>query len=493
MKILQIANGFPPGDRGGVETYTLGLSRALRSMGHDVTVFCREPGDARPIYSVRDETVEGIPVRFVTNRFDRATPLPRRYFDRKIEALFTRWVEEQQPDVFHFQHTHGLSASLLARVAEMGFPFAVTLWDYWYMCPQVQLLRPDGSLCAGSHHDVNCYECLYRAKFPPPGRRVPGFETPLPTAHQEIGTHHPLGLSDTAYLFLQQVLPWTIRRKLLSTYDFARLELSFCLRQLFAGLSPPDLGPLRVRAQYMKETLSLCQHIIAPLHFVKTQYEDFGIPGGQIHVIPPGIEMAPWVRFRPVARPLGSTLRFGYIGSLLPHKGVDLMLRIFLQLDVPNAELWLHGFELPGSPFAKALHGLADHNPQIHFAGSYDKSELPNILNQLDVLLIPSLWHETFSFVTREAVLAGLPIVASRMGGIPEAIDDGVNGLLLPPGDVGAWVTAMRRLVKEPTLIAAFHRAQLTRQVKSMREHAAELNQLYTQMQSRVSKPNHAT
>ena len=111
------------------------------------------------------------------------------------------------------------------------------------------------------------------------------------------------------------------------------------------------------------------------------------------------------------------------------------------------------------------------------------RDKLPGILNQLDVLLIPSVWHETFSFVTREAVLAGLPVIASRMGGIPAAIDDGVNGLLLPPEDVDAWVGAMQRVVEDRELVAAFHRAQLSRHVKPMDQHAAELVQLYVRMQ----------
>jgi glycosyltransferase involved in cell wall biosynthesis len=267
-----------------------------------------------------------------------------------------------------------------------------------------------------------------------------------------------------------------------------RLKLGRGLRTLLATVFPPDLTPLRIRAEYMRETLSLCQHIVAPLPFVKGQYGEFGIPAEQIHVITPGMDLDLWAGFQPAPRPHGETLRFGYIGSLLRHKGVDLLLRAFRKLHAPNAGLWLHGFEMPGSPFARSLHSLAGDDPRIHFVGPYAKPDLPGILNQLDVLLIPSIWHETFSFVTREAVLAGLPVIASRMGGIPAAIDDGVNGLLLPRDDVEAWVAAMRRVVQDRELIAAFHRAQLSRTIKPMDEHAAELVQLYAQMQRESSE-----
>jgi len=490
MRILQVANGFPPVDRGGVENYTFELSTALRAMGHEVSVFCREPGNGRPIYSVRDDVVDDIPVRFVANRFSSTAPLARRYFDRRIEELFGHWVEEQQPDILHFQHTHGLSASLLARAAEMGVPFAATVWDYWYMCPQVNLLRPDDELCPGSHQAVNCYECLYTTSFPPRGRHVPDLTgtEPVPTERSEPVEHRPLGLSDKAYYTLQRALPWPVRRALLRGYDFVRLKLGRGLRTLLAIAFPPDLTPLRIRAEYMRETLSLCQHIVAPLPFVKGQYIEFGIPAEQIHVITPGMDLELWAGFQPAPRPHGETLRFGYIGSLLRHKGVDLLLRAFRKLHAPNVELWLHGFEMPGSPFARSLHSLAGDDPRIHFAGPYAKPDLPGILNQLDVLLIPSIWHETFSFVTREAVLAGLPVVASRMGGIPAAIDDGVNGLLLPRDDVEAWVAAMRRVAQDRELVAAFHRAQLSRTIKPMDEHAAELIQLYAQMQRESSE-----
>jgi hypothetical protein len=56
--------------------------------------------------------------------------------------------------------------------------------------------------------------------------------------------------------------------------------------------------------------------------------------------------------------------------------------------------------------------------------------------------------------------------------------------LLLPPGDINAWVATMQRVVEERGLVAALHRAQLTRRVKSMDEHGTELIQLYAQAQS---------
>jgi glycosyltransferase involved in cell wall biosynthesis len=101
----------------------------------------------------------------------------------------------------------------------------------------------------------------------------------------------------------------------------------------------------------------------------------------------------------------------------------------------------------------------------------------------MDVLLIPARWHETFSLVTREAVLAGLPVIASRVGAIPEVVQDGVNGYLLPPDDVTAWTAALQRVVKDREIVSAFHQAQLNRKIKSMDDHTMELLQLYRQLE----------
>jgi glycosyltransferase involved in cell wall biosynthesis len=133
-------------------------------------------------------------------------------------------------------------------------------------------------------------------------------------------------------------------------------------------------------------------------------------------------------------------------------------------------------------PYSEELHCLTDGDPRIRFAGPYAQTELPAILNEIDVLLIPALWPETFSIVTREAVLAGLPVLASRMGGIPDAIEHNVNGILLPPGDVRAWAEAMGRVAQNGNLVAALQRAQLQRgPLKSMEQHAAEIKEMYAE------------
>jgi 2-deoxystreptamine N-acetyl-D-glucosaminyltransferase/2-deoxystreptamine glucosyltransferase len=75
------------------------------------------------------------------------------------------------------------------------------------------------------------------------------------------------------------------------------------------------------------------------------------------------------------------------------------------------------------------------------------------VLAALDVLVLPSAYEEMGSVLV-EAMAAGLPVVASAVGGIPEVVQDGVTGLLVPPGDADALAAALDRLVADPALRA---------------------------------------
>ena len=80
--------------------------------------------------------------------------------------------------------------------------------------------------------------------------------------------------------------------------------------------------------------------------------------------------------------------------------------------------------------------------------------DVVSTMRAYDALVVPSMWMETGPLVVPEALAAGIPVLASNHGGIPSFLRNGVDGLLLPPGDISAWATAFRRLVHEPGLLA---------------------------------------
>ena len=84
--------------------------------------------------------------------------------------------------------------------------------------------------------------------------------------------------------------------------------------------------------------------------------------------------------------------------------------------------------------------------PNVEFRGAVSPEEVPTILARATALLVPSLWYEAAPRGILEAYAAGVPVVASRIGALPEVVEEGVTGLLADPGSGEAWTRAMAAL-----------------------------------------------
>ncbi len=449
MKIVHVANGFPPTAVAGVEQYTRAL--AGRQMErHDVAIFCRARAPDLAEYTVRDQVVDGLPVRRVVNNFRRASGLETHYRNPDIEALFGAYLQKARPDLVHFQHCYGLSAGLPSVAGEMGIPFVLTLHDYWYICPTTRLLARDMALCPGPHHGADCRRCLGSAA------QVSGLMHRLPFYEQIRDTLIPVVVQQKALAWLERTRPP------------ARP----------AGSSIPR--PFARRMRFMRRTLNSASRLLAPSDFCRRVYLDYGARADAIRALSEGLELDRWRRRPP--RTSSPNLRFGYLGALAAHKGVDLLARAFRRLPYADVELHLFGSGAPDDPFVARLKGAAADDPRIHFRGRYENARLPELLAGIDVVVVPSRWHETFSIVTREALLAGLPVVASRVGAIPDVISDGVNGLLLSPSDESALAEALARLAGDRALAARLAQAAKSTPVKSAETHALEIEAVYREV-----------
>jgi glycosyltransferase involved in cell wall biosynthesis len=87
----------------------------------------------------------------------------------------------------------------------------------------------------------------------------------------------------------------------------------------------------------------------------------------------------------------------------------------------------------------------------VQFHGHVSVEAVADVMQNSDVLLVPSLWFENFPGVIVQALEQGLPVLASDRGGIAELVEDGVNGYLLPPGDISRWSTVLADVIAQPT------------------------------------------
>ena len=163
-------------------------------------------------------------------------------------------------------------------------------------------------------------------------------------------------------------------------------------------------------------------------------------------------------RFRPdpevgrqVKAGLGDEGRFValVVGQLIPEKGIDILLRA-VPLLPPIATVWVVGDGAYTRAFqALAVElGVAD---RVRFLGS--QANVSTFMQAADCLVCPSVWAEAAGLVNLEGQASGLPVIASRIGGIPEYVADDRTGLLVPPGDHVRLAAALCRLIEDANLL----------------------------------------
>jgi glycosyltransferase involved in cell wall biosynthesis len=168
----------------------------------------------------------------------------------------------------------------------------------------------------------------------------------------------------------------------------------------------------------------------------------------------------------------------GFIGTVAPHKGVHVLVDAFQAIAHPEASLDIHGSLSADPAYARRVRDAASSDPRIRWHGAFPEGGQAQVHEALDVLVVPSLWWENSPITALEALADGLAVVASRTGGVPEVLDEGRLGLLVPPGDATALRVALEDVMAGRKLSEVLPPLPL----KTVAEGARELEALYTSL-----------
>jgi glycosyltransferase involved in cell wall biosynthesis len=179
---------------------------------------------------------------------------------------------------------------------------------------------------------------------------------------------------------------------------------------------------------------------------------DHGVPGSRITVIPNGVDTA-YFRPPPARERAGFPVLLS-VARLVPDKDPATLVQAFALAapEHPRAELWLVG----EGPLKEPLHRLAQDfgvADRVRFLAG--RADLRPLFNRASLLALSSR-TEALPNVVLEAMAAGLPVAATRVGGVPELVTPGVSGWLAPPGDAPALAAAISQLLGSPGTRRAF-------------------------------------
>lgn len=250
-----------------------------------------------------------------------------------------------------------------------------------------------------------------------------------------------------------------------------------CSLVVAAGVCPCAQNPrwLRDRNAWLLRQLRSADLLLSPSATAASVLIANGIDLGRLRVDENGLPAGA----SPVSTPrldLGQRdipVRLLFTGGPDPMKGLPILRRALGQLaDVDGWELSAYGTD--------SLDWIA-RDPRVRPLPRYVPEDLPAILANHDVLVLPSLMRESYSIVTREAQQAGLPVICTDTLGPEEVVRHDVNGLIVPAGDAVGLAAAMRRVVEEPGVLERLRQGggASQPQVRSLDDQVHELEASY--------------
>ncbi len=418
MRIVLTTHQFLPDYYAGTEILTYSVARELLARGHEVAVFTGHPAK-NPMPDERrfDEyEIDGLRV----HRFHHAfVPLGAQKVIAEIEynnhlasGYFKGILERFKPDVVHFFHFSRLGVALVDVVADTGIPAYYTPTDFWAVCPLSQLLLPNGRVCPGpSPFGGNCVRHVGSL-----GSRRRRLIRSLPQ----------MAVDGVVALARSRILP-----------NFPHKG---------------DIRALSIRAGFTVARLNMLNGIVAPTQLMADVLIRNGVNADLITRSAYGIDVTGFDTVRE-GRVSDSVVHIGYIGTLGPHKGCDVLIRAFNGLREKSARLHVYGDEGHFPSYVKDLHAAADGNDAITFRGTFANADIGRALAGLDVLVVPSVWYENAPLVVYSALAAKRPVIASNFPGLSEVVQNERNGLLFEPRNATALERCLRRLFREPGLL----------------------------------------
>jgi len=444
MNILLVVHDFLPKHLAGAELYTYNVARTLQDRGHEVSIYTREYG--YPDEKLREENTEydGIKVKTVyfnsTNnkkfnlpknfRTDFFLPFLGQNCNEPIDVLLRKFYQDFYNPILekHFsKHLEETRPDIIHIQHLKGLSASFINVARKRKIPSVLTLHDYWVMCPTIQLLTSSYQ---RCSGPLYGLRCP---TCLMT------TFNPL--------------------------------IAWCLRPFLSAL-------FFIRTIYIKNLINKVDLIIAPSYFLRKKFIEHGIPEEKIIFSDYGMHTN---LLKTCNGKSHNKLRFAFVGSLMPHKGVHVLIEVFNKVTDRNVELLVYGDPGYAPAYYEKLR-LDSMNPCIKFMGAFDNDHIYKILNDIDILVVPSIWYENSPLTIHEAALAEVPVITSNIGGMAELVERMKNGLLFQAEDANDLYAKIKLLIDNPGLIRKLK--SKTKKVKTIEENVRELESYFSQLVS---------
>lgn len=446
--------------------------------------------------------------------------------------LVLAWLEKVRAQVVHVHSLEGYGLDLIGAIRDSGRPVVVTPHNYWFLCPQVDLLHQEARVCDDYDGGRRCVDCLHA---PRPGKlklqRAFGdtLERWLGPYRADVVRKGVYGIKPTlrAIVSGKAFKPW--RPPVLNPDSLNDPDLAAGFEPALSGgaftngavhaggpngvvskgakydPSPLDQNERLLKADHHLtvlndygrrrvagvEALNRASLVIPPSNFLRKLHVSMGVREertrwvrlGQPHFdrINRRARSSPFYTTRPWdPREAKRPLRLAFFGTTRPNKGLEVLVRAIPMIAPELRRRCQIIIRAAGNDFAvrQRLAGF----PEVSVSGGYDLNQLVAAAGEYDAAILPHIWLENSPLVMLEHLHAGKFIIASRLGGPVDWIVPGRNGLLFAAGHADELAGCMSRLISGEVTIPSPREVHEATVLRSYPDHVREVEGIYREV-----------
>jgi len=405
LKILHISLGLPPYRTGGLTKYSVDL---MHSQGQEHQVFLLYPG--KFTFSKRTAIKKNKPYGSISV-YELVNPLPipllnginqPEHFMKEIDhKVYEEFLIELKPEVIHVHTLMGIHKEFFETAKKLNIKIVFTTHDYFGLCPKVNLMDSKGNICNDFDDGKSCIECNVNALS-------------LPMVH--VMQSYPYRyLKDSSIVkSLRKIKKNQTKNNTVATSVEREIEeIDVNLATYYIELR-----------DYYLTIFKLIDYFHFNSSIAKEQFEKYLDVNGKIVAISHQ-DISDYRQERKVKQRGNEVVRLGYLGPIDTYKGFYSLKNQLDSLKEKGYTNWHLGV------YGDFVNDPDTYNPKYYtFYGRYNYNQLKDIFNEVDLLIIPSIWKETFGFIGLEAQSYGVPIMVSEYVGFKDLVQDGETGFI---------------------------------------------------------------
>jgi glycosyltransferase involved in cell wall biosynthesis len=463
IKILHYSLGLPPFRSGGLTKYSVDLMTSQVENGDEVSLLY--PGHFSFNKKLRinvdtstiDKSFKGIRVYEILNPSSipllSGIPKPEKYLKDVDVNIYIDYLRQLDVEIIHIHTLMGLNKEFITAAQKLNIKTIFTSHDYFGICPKVNLIDLEGEICSDYDNGKNCIAC-----------NANGYSSWLVFLMQSK-TYRNLKNSPLLKKLRAYKQKLIIRKnKELSKPQEIKERTNKASATSYVNL----------RAYYI-DILNNIDFIHYNSSVSKNTYESYvhNENSRVLNITHSNISDNRMQKSSNSNEPLKIT----YIGSIEKYKGLYFLLDVLEKLHKNNINNWKLNI------YGKNVNINTDKfKEKVKIQGTYDYSELEDIFVNTDVLIVPSIWYETFGYIALEAFSYGVPVIITDLVGFKDMIVPGVTGIIIKASEDELYDNLLSIIENRDKLSHINQNIMELKDIYTMGKHTEDVMKLYKGM-----------